>query len=136
MWLPARDIVEAAISGATSIDPSGEIILLETGCPWKEHLYDLEKDMALKTPIKYVLYGVRPSLFTRSLRGIKSSAQLQGPPTHDHVANTLLVAPFYGSEHVHSLGLLESQPCKPTGGKVELTLSPSCRIKTAAGSKQ
>ena len=58
VWLPARGIVETAIQKAREIDESGEIIHFESGCPWKEHLYDLEKELKIAQPIKYVLYGV------------------------------------------------------------------------------
>lgn len=63
VWLPAREIVESAVKKGTEIDSSSEIIHLETGCPWKEHLYDLEKELSVKSPIKYVLYGVKPQKF-------------------------------------------------------------------------
>lgn len=43
---------------AKDIDESGEIIHFEQGCPWKEHLYELEKELKIAEPIKYVLYGV------------------------------------------------------------------------------
>ena len=40
------------------VDPSGEIIELEGGgCPWKEHLFELEKDLQIELPIKFVLYA-------------------------------------------------------------------------------
>ena len=39
------------------MDPSGEIIELEGGgCPWKEHLFELEKDLKIEVPIKFVIY--------------------------------------------------------------------------------
>ncbi|KAG9340617.1 hypothetical protein JZ751_021173 [Albula glossodonta] len=39
------------------VDPSGEIIVFgQGGCPWKEHLFSLEKEMNVETPIKFVLY--------------------------------------------------------------------------------
>ncbi|KAF9526434.1 metal-dependent protein hydrolase [Crepidotus variabilis] len=44
-WLPARDLLKSAISTSKSqVDPSGQIILLETFLPWKEHLFELEAD--------------------------------------------------------------------------------------------
>ena len=50
--------MEIAIQKAKDIHESGEIIHFETGCPWKEHLYDLENELKVEKPIKYVLYGV------------------------------------------------------------------------------
>ena len=39
------------------MDESGEIVHLEQGCPWKEHLHDLEKKLSLPEEcIKFVLY--------------------------------------------------------------------------------
>jgi len=55
-WLPARSLVVDAINSRFDIDPSGEIILLQHFCPWKEHLYSLETEMHVKVPIKYSLY--------------------------------------------------------------------------------
>ncbi|TST85772.1 Olfactomedin-like protein 3A [Bagarius yarrelli] len=41
----------------TEVDASGEIIsLTHGGCPWKEHLFLLEKEYKVDTPIKFVLY--------------------------------------------------------------------------------
>eukprot|EP01133_Synstelium_polycarpum_P011984 gene11984-13991_t len=53
-WLPARSIVESALKLRKDIHPSGSIILLEAGCPYKEHLYDLEREMEIE-PIKFAL---------------------------------------------------------------------------------
>ncbi|KAJ8358947.1 hypothetical protein SKAU_G00154720 [Synaphobranchus kaupii] len=56
-WLPARAVVEGAVQMRTQVDPSGEVIVLEQGgCPWKEHLFFLEKELKVETPIKFVLY--------------------------------------------------------------------------------
>ena len=39
------------------VDPSGEIVELgEGGCPWKEHLFELEKDLNVEVPIKFVIF--------------------------------------------------------------------------------
>ncbi|GJD10214.1 UPF0160 protein [Galdieria sulphuraria] len=58
IWLPARNIVKEAFDRRASIDDSLEIVVLETACPWKSHLYELEEvaqnDEAKS--IKYVLY--------------------------------------------------------------------------------
>ncbi|PIK60614.1 putative UPF0160 protein MYG1, mitochondrial [Apostichopus japonicus] len=56
-WWPARELVEDALNSRFEAHESGEIVVLNAGgCPWKEHLYALEKDLAIETPIKYVLY--------------------------------------------------------------------------------
>ena len=42
----------------SKVDPSGEIIELEGGgCPWKEHLFELEKDLKIVLSIKFVIYA-------------------------------------------------------------------------------
>eukprot|EP00741_Cyanophora_paradoxa_P001051 tig00000455_g1012.t1 len=56
-WLPARDLVEAAVKGRHGVHPSGEIALLENFCPWKDHLFTLEEELKVNPSIKYVLYA-------------------------------------------------------------------------------
>jgi len=56
VWLPARTIVEEAMRGRAEVHPGGQVVRLPQYCPWKEHLYDLEKDLAVERPILYVLY--------------------------------------------------------------------------------
>jgi len=58
-WLPARDIVAKAIASRYEVDPSGEIICLETFCPWKEYVFKLEEEMDIKVPIKFALFPDR-----------------------------------------------------------------------------
>uniref|UniRef100_A0A3Q4B731 Uncharacterized protein n=1 Tax=Mola mola TaxID=94237 RepID=A0A3Q4B731_MOLML len=56
-WLPARVVVEEAVKMRHQVDPSGELLLFsQGGCPWKEHLFALEKELQVETPIKFVLY--------------------------------------------------------------------------------
>ncbi|CAL8340107.1 unnamed protein product [Merluccius merluccius] len=56
-WLPARVVVEEALKGRHQADPSGEVVVFsQGGCPWKEHLFALEKELKVDTPIKFVLY--------------------------------------------------------------------------------
>lgn len=56
-WLPARAVVEEAVLQRNKVDPSGEVIMFsQGGCPWKEHLFALEKELQVETPIKFVLY--------------------------------------------------------------------------------
>ncbi|XP_033751953.1 UPF0160 protein MYG1, mitochondrial-like isoform X2 [Pecten maximus] len=56
-WIPARELVEQAIKERTAVDPSGEIVVLKSGgCPWKDHLFNIEEEMCLSAKLKYVLY--------------------------------------------------------------------------------
>lgn len=38
--------------------PPGEVVRLNTYCPWKEHLHQLEEEMGCAGTIKYVVYEV------------------------------------------------------------------------------
>ncbi|DBB18394.1 hypothetical protein WJX82_003401 [Trebouxia sp. C0006] len=56
-WLPARALVQEALEGRHKVDPSGQIIKLPVaGCPWKEHLAQLEEEQKLGDAIKFCLY--------------------------------------------------------------------------------
>ncbi|KAL0436963.1 UNVERIFIED_CONTAM: hypothetical protein Sradi_0404200 [Sesamum radiatum] len=55
-WLPARSIVMKCLEARLDVDPSGEIMILDRFCPWKLHLFELEEEMKINPPIKYVLY--------------------------------------------------------------------------------
>ncbi|XP_020084549.1 UPF0160 protein MYG1, mitochondrial-like isoform X3 [Ananas comosus] len=55
-WLPARVIVMECLSSRGNIDPSAEIMVLDRFCPWKLHLFELEEELKVDPPVKYVLY--------------------------------------------------------------------------------
>eukprot|EP00268_Persea_americana_P047384 TRINITY_DN4935_c0_g1_i2.p1 TRINITY_DN4935_c0_g1~~TRINITY_DN4935_c0_g1_i2.p1 ORF type:complete len:375 (+),score=71.27 TRINITY_DN4935_c0_g1_i2:229-1353(+) len=55
-WLPARSIVIESLKARGDVGPSGEIMTLHKFCPWKLHLFELEEEMKIDPPIKYVLY--------------------------------------------------------------------------------
>ncbi|KAL3499162.1 hypothetical protein ACH5RR_038255 [Cinchona calisaya] len=55
-WIPARSIVMECLTERQDIDPSGEIMVLKIFCPWKLHLFELEAEMKIDPPVKYVLY--------------------------------------------------------------------------------
>ena len=58
-WLPARALVQKAIHGRFEVDSSGQIIKLPVaGCPWKEHLAQLEEEQKLGDAIKFCMYEV------------------------------------------------------------------------------
>lgn len=55
--LPARDFVEAALLKRHEVDSTGEILVLESGgLPWKNHLYELEREHGVDPLVKFVLY--------------------------------------------------------------------------------
>ncbi|CAF2133701.1 unnamed protein product [Rotaria magnacalcarata] len=58
-WWPARALLEKAITKRFETDPSGSIIALECSSPWRDHLFDIEKEQkeTLGDTIKYVIYA-------------------------------------------------------------------------------
>ena len=57
VWLPARDIVSNALENRFKAHPSGKIMLLENGgCPFKEHLYELEEEQGISGQVLYVIF--------------------------------------------------------------------------------
>ncbi|TMW61606.1 hypothetical protein Poli38472_012797 [Pythium oligandrum] len=56
-WLPARSLVEDAVKSRFQTHPSGEILYFPQYCPWKSHLYDIEKELLIDGQIKFVLYN-------------------------------------------------------------------------------
>ncbi|KAH8420680.1 hypothetical protein KR222_000187 [Zaprionus bogoriensis] len=56
-WIAARDIVRKALEQAKSVHPSGQILQLDTFCPWKAHLADLEKEYAVEGVPKLVVFN-------------------------------------------------------------------------------
>ncbi|KAJ2454821.1 hypothetical protein EV183_001240 [Coemansia sp. RSA 2336] len=59
-WLPGRNIVEDGYNARFDIDRSGQIVLFDTFCPWKDHITAIEDENLQKNPdvakILYVLY--------------------------------------------------------------------------------
>ena len=56
-WLPARDLVEAALLNRKNVDSCEQILCFERGgMPWKQHLYELEREHQVTSKILFVLY--------------------------------------------------------------------------------
>ncbi|CAL8092310.1 unnamed protein product [Calicophoron daubneyi] len=65
-WWPAREVVSKAMQNRDSVDPSRAIIVLEQSCPWRGHLFDLEKEERAETvvypqPLKLLTYRPEPN---------------------------------------------------------------------------
>lgn len=78
-WLPARGLVQAAIARRLEVDSSGEIFRLDTYCPWKGHLYELEQELKLPTTLKFCIYQARlhrgePSVLYRGAEAVWDQA--------------------------------------------------------------
>jgi uncharacterized UPF0160 family protein len=55
--LPARGLVERAVLDRVQVDGSGEVIALPNGgMPWRSHLYEIERELSVEPPVKFVLY--------------------------------------------------------------------------------
>ena len=55
-WLPAKSIVLEAVKDRLNADASGKIVILPQFCPWKEHLYEIEKELGIENQIEFVLF--------------------------------------------------------------------------------
>ncbi|EJC97963.1 GAMM1 protein [Fomitiporia mediterranea MF3/22] len=57
-WMPARDIVVAALSNRMTVHSSGRIVVFDQFAPWKEHLFDIEEEQNIPDTEKpfYILY--------------------------------------------------------------------------------
>ena len=54
--LPARQVVQKAWDERFNFHPSGEFLWFEKWCPWKEHVFDMEKENGLVGKIKFAFY--------------------------------------------------------------------------------
>lgn len=63
IMLPARQVVQEAWDNREKFHPSGEFLWFETTCPWKSHLYDIEKENELFGKIKFALYKDGRNMF-------------------------------------------------------------------------
>jgi hypothetical protein len=58
--LPARDLVAKALENRFKIHASGKIVFFENGgCPFKEHLFELEKEQEIVGEVKVKLFKFR-----------------------------------------------------------------------------
>lgn len=56
-WLPARDLVEAALLQRFAVDDCGQVLRFDNGgLPWKQHLYMLEREHGVDPLVMFVLY--------------------------------------------------------------------------------
>ena len=55
-WWPARSIVQRAVDARLAVHPSGQIIVLDTACPWKDHLFEVETETRCAAPVLYAVY--------------------------------------------------------------------------------
>jgi len=73
VWWPAREIVSKALENRFKVHESGRILLLENGgCPFKEHLYELEDEQGITGEILYVLFTDQNGIWRVLAVGVKN----------------------------------------------------------------
>jgi len=55
-WLPCRDIVLEAVNNSVKKTGSNEILCLAQFCPWKSHLFEIEKDLEIGGLAKFTIF--------------------------------------------------------------------------------
>ncbi|SCV03923.1 LAMI_0H12024g1_1 [Lachancea mirantina] len=73
-WLPAKALVRNAVENRFSVDKSGKIIQLTQFCPWKEHLYEVERDLKIENQIEFVLFEDSSSAWRVSTVPVSSTS--------------------------------------------------------------
>ena len=72
VWWPAREIVAKSLENRFNVHSSGKILLLDNGgCPWKEHLYELEEEQGIENEILYVLFTDQNGAWRTAAVGVK-----------------------------------------------------------------
>ncbi|ODQ64264.1 metal-dependent protein hydrolase [Nadsonia fulvescens var. elongata DSM 6958] len=56
-WLPAKQFVQKAFADRFQYDNEGRIIVFDDFVPWKEHLFEVERDAGMVGKVLYVLYS-------------------------------------------------------------------------------
>lgn len=81
-WLPAKKLVKEAVLNRLRLDSSGAIIMLETFCPWTDHLYEIEKELGIENEILFVIFKTSSGSWMVSTVPISSTSFLfrQGLP--------------------------------------------------------
>ena len=110
--IPARDFVKQAVEARQETDASGEIIkFVSGGLPWKNHLYDLEKELNIEPLIKFVLYTDQAGMWRVQAVTVEGKAfenRLSLPEEWRGVRDQDLeaVTKIPGSKFVHAAGFI------------------------------
>lgn len=73
-WLPAKNLVIEAVQNRFDVDPSGKIIEFTQFCPWKEHLFQVEKDENIVGTIEFVIFSDSSNSFRVSTVPVTSQS--------------------------------------------------------------
>lgn len=110
--LPARGVVEQALLDRQTVHASGEIICLKNGgLPWRQHLYELEKEHGVDPLIKFVLYTDQSGMWRVQAVTVEGKAfenRLSLPSAWRGVRDDQLTAVtcIPGSRFVHAAGFI------------------------------
>ncbi|XP_066146882.1 MYG1 exonuclease isoform X2 [Euwallacea fornicatus] len=56
VWWPARDVVKKSIEDRKDVHESGQIIVLNDRCCWKNHFFSIEEELKIEGDIKFCLF--------------------------------------------------------------------------------
>lgn len=56
IMMPAQNLVREAWENKDAFHKSGEFLWFEKSCPWKEHLYRLEREQEKEEQIKFAFF--------------------------------------------------------------------------------
>ena len=129
-WLPARGLVEKYLLAAREVHESGKIMVLEKFCPWKDHLYELEKEHE-KEGVIYVLYLDSAKTWKIQAVGVSGVAFASRLPLPEawwgkRGEELAKVAGIEGVEFVHATGFIgggNSFECVMKMAKLSLGIS-------------
>lgn len=63
-WWEAYQLVAASVENRFEVDKSGKIVELGSGgCPWKDHLANIEKSLGIEGDIKFVIFTDQKGLW-------------------------------------------------------------------------
>lgn len=55
-WLPGRAIVERCLVTVPEVPVDSRVLVLDSYCPWVDHLFELEAALGVPSPILYAVY--------------------------------------------------------------------------------
>ena len=56
IYIPARQVIDECWQKKDDFHKSGELILIDRACPWKDHLFDLEEENNQVGKIKFAFF--------------------------------------------------------------------------------
>lgn len=53
--MPAYNIVKAAYDSREQFHPSGELMFMDRFAPWKDYVFEIEKELGLEGKLKFMI---------------------------------------------------------------------------------